>query len=309
MAKSNSSIKQLDYYRKIHEWTTHFCMRFRGLFTPRSFSPLFQNIEEYDIYLKKYCGLSIATCSVLEIGYGARPLRLIALTSMGINAIGVDLDRPILHGRLAEFSEMYARNGFERTLKSLIRHFAFDWQERAQLAKALATRGHQLRIFSDAFICKDATQLDLPSESLDLVISEDVFEHIQRDTLPVLIDRIASWLKPNAIALIRPCIFTGITGNHLSEWYPHTLNKPMQRRSEPWEHLRKKRHFANTYLNELTRAEFRSMFSRRFQIIEERVTTPNLGKPFLTNKIRDELSKYSDDELFSNNVLFVLRRR
>jgi len=56
------------------------------------------------------------------------------------------------------------------------------------------------------------------ADSLDLLISEGVFDHLQRDTLEEVVAAIARWLRPTGIALIRPNVFTGITGGHLIEW-------------------------------------------------------------------------------------------
>ncbi|SRR5713101_4399963 len=77
--------------------------------------------------------------------------------------------------------------------------------------------------------------------------------------------------------------------------------------TEPWEHLRKKRFRANVYLNELIRADYRRLFSEHFEIVDEKVTKPNLGREFLSPEVAEELKDYGDDELFSNGVLFVLR--
>ncbi len=74
-----------------------------------------------------------------------------------------------------------------------------------------------------------------------------------------------------------------------------------------WEHLRKKRHAANTYLNGMSLAGYRALFSRYFQILEETVAIPGLGAQFMTPAIREELKDYADEELFSNGVIFVLR--
>lgn len=115
------------------------------------------------------------------------------------------------------------------------------------------------------------------------------------------------WLDPSGIALIRPNIFTGICGGHLTEWFPPVVNSNMKRKSEPWEHLRKKRFQPNTFLNKLTRKEYREMFSQYFDILEERVKYPDLGKKWLNPEIRQELKVYSDEEIFSNQVLFVLK--
>jgi hypothetical protein len=70
----------------------------------------------------------------------------------------------------------------------------------------------------------------------------------------------------------------GITGGHLIEWSRWALRQPpSERHSEPWEHLRERRFNPTTYLNELTRAEYRELFGA-FEILEERVTQPALGR-------------------------------
>ena len=104
-------------------------------------------------------------------------------------------------------------------------------------------------------------------------------------------------------------IYSGISGGHQLEWYPHTIGKTMKRETEPWEHLRRDRHPANTYLNKLRRQEYRTLFEKHFEILEEREKQPDMGRDLMTPAIRDELSDYPDDELFSNNVLFVLKPR
>src|SRR5947199_184480 len=82
----------------------------------------------------------------------------------------------------------------------------------------------------------DAAAIDLPEASFDLVFSEDVFEHLEPSTLQELTARIARWLGPNGIALIRPNVWTGITGGHLVEWSRRSLvHPPARRKSEPWD--------------------------------------------------------------------------
>src|SRR5262249_16771969 len=132
-------------------------------------------------------------------------------------------------------------------------------------------------------------------------------EHIPVPSLEALVAKMARWLKPTGLALIRPDIFTGISGGHLLEWFD--LSDHRSRRSEPWEHLRKKRFRGNVYLNQLTRAHYRRLFSRHFDIIEERVADPDQGRRFYTPEVAEELKAYGEDELFSNGVQFVLRTR
>jgi len=69
------------------------------------------------------------------------------------------------------------------------------------------------------------------------------------------------------------------------------------------------RHPANTYLNKLSLADYRKLFSRHFDILQETCVRPNLGSQFMTPEIRLELNQYPDEELFSNAVIFLLRPR
>ena len=122
-------------------------------------------------------------------------------------------------------------------------------------------------------------------------------------------EHLATQISPQGLAFIRPNVFSGITGGHFPEWYSAQVDRNIPRSSEPWEHLRKRRFKANTYLNELTRADYRELFSPHFEIIEERVFEPDLGRRWLTPEAREELAAWSDEELFSNKVQFVLRRK
>jgi SAM-dependent methyltransferase len=268
------------------------------------------DLDEYDALLRRYGGPPLDDARVLEIGYGARPWRLTALQARGVDALGVDAEVPILSGSPREYLEAYRRNGIERAVKSLLRRTLFDRREDRALRDELARRGATAPIVPSAFIVSDAAELDLPEGSIDLIYSEDVFEHIAFDSLVRLLEKMASWLKPDGLALIRPNIFTGITGGHLVEWYRQSFAVPGRgRRSQPWEHLRARRWLANTYLNELSRADYRALFESHFQIAEEVVKLPDLGREFLTPEVAEELSAYGNDELFSNQVLFILRPR
>lgn len=275
-----------------------------------SFEWLVDEVTEYDAGLRDLVGMTLAEAAVFEIGFGARPHRQIALQSMGIDVRGVDAEVPVGSGRPVEFLRILHRNGFERAAKSLVRHALFDRGERRALDSELRGRGFIPRLDLARLIVSDVRDVHIEQGSLDLVISEDVFEHLRRDTLELVIGAMARWLKPTGIALIRPNVFTGITGGHLTEWSRQALREPpYERRSEPWEHLRRKRFPANTYLNELSRAGYRELFAEHFEIVEERVTQPDLGRAYFDARAQSALADWSEDELFSNQTLFVLRPR
>jgi SAM-dependent methyltransferase len=275
-----------------------------------NFDGLFEEIAEYDNLLRQFGGLTLAEAMVFEIGFGARPHRQIALQSMGIDVRGVDAEAPVIRGRPAQFVTMLRRNGVERAGKSLVRHMLFDRAEDRALERALRQRGFTPRLDPTRLIVADARVVEVEPESLDLVISEDVFEHLQRDTLAEVVAATARWLRPNGIALIRPNVYTGITGGHLIEWSRRAMRQPPpERHSEPWEHLRERRFKPNTYLNELTRTQYRELFGVHFEILEERVAQPDLGRGHFDARARAELAGWPDEELFSNQTLFVLRPR
>ncbi len=308
MKTDSNSSANIPALQKFNELNSLLLMYLRRSHKPPSMSYIFNQVEHYNQLLLQYSHQSIEKAKVFEIGFGARPNRLIALTSIGIDAYGVDLDMPLLRGTLREFIEIYKKNGTERFLKSLVRFILFDQGERRSLAQEIKNHGYELEIHENRFIVDDAANVEIQPQSLDLIFSEDVFEHISLSSLEKLIPKMAKWLKPDGLALIRPNIFTGILGGHLAEWFAHTLkNRSMPRKSEPWEHLRKKRYQANTYLNQLSRADYRNLFSSSFEILEERVKNPNLGKEYLSPEVLEELKGYTDEELFSNQVLFVLK--
>ncbi len=307
---SPSVARGLPLTRKLDEGLQLFKLYRREARSGVNFDGLFEEIEEYDAMCRQLAGVTLAEAVAFEIGFGARPHRQIVLQSMGIDVRGVDAEAPVVPGRPSQFVSMLRRNGAERAAKSLIRHVLFDRSEQRALERALLQRGLAPRLDPARLIVADARFVKIEPGSLDLVISEDVFEHLQRDTLEHVVEAMARWLRPTGIALIRPNVFTGITGGHLIEWSRRAMRqRPRERHSEPWEHLRQRRFKPNTYLNELTRAAYRELFAVHFEILEERVTQPDLGRIYLDERAREELADWSDDELFSNQTLFVLRPR
>lgn len=275
---------------------------------PLDLAPQLADVDEYDRLSRRYAGRPLAASRVLEIGYGARPWRQIAMQSMGVDVRGIDMEVPVLRGDPSELAAILRRNGPERFVKSAIRAALFDRRERGELARALRARGHAPRIDRSRFLVGDAAALELPPGSVDLVVSEDVFEHIPAAALPPLVDRMASWLPADGLALIRPNVFPGIMGGHVVEWNARSFAMGHEGRTTvPWAHLRGLRPPVNTFLNELTLRDYRKLFGRRFQILEETPRDPDLGREHLTPEVREQLADWPDDELFSNRVMFVLR--
>ena len=287
-----------------------FCLRLRGL--KNKDAELSSVLIDLDFYSAKYhamTGRKLSDARILEIGYGARPNRLLSLISMGYAATGIDLDKPILVGSLTDFLSIYRRNGFKRTLKSLVRHFVFDRHERAALSRVLKTRGARLKIDDSKFLVGDAGGFEFSPESIDFIYSEDVVEHIQKESLVSLCRNMSQALSPNGLVLISPAVFSGIAGGHLLEWYPHTLREPVQRKSEPWEHLRKRRFNADCFLNELRVHEFKQIFEEYFTVVDIININYGLGREHLTPDVKADLHSFSEEELLSHKWTFVLQKK
>jgi ubiquinone/menaquinone biosynthesis C-methylase UbiE len=303
-APSTSSVGPRE---KLREWRGYLANhRRRGETDLRGY---LADIDEYAALLEAHCGRGLAGAEVLEIGFGTRASRLAVLSAAGASAIGVDMEVPLLELKPSTLRRIQRRNGTERLAKSLARYALFDLTARRRLREALARKyGRPDLEYGRLEVC-DARDLELPDASLDLAISEDVFEHMTADSIAGTLAKLHRWLKPGAIALIRPNVFTGISGGHLAEWNVESVrDHPAPRRGAPWEHLRERRYAPNTFLNELTRADYRRCFAAAgFEILEDRSRYPELGATLLTPQLRAELSRWPDEELFSNQTLFALR--
>ena len=296
---------------KTHELVRIFFKHFRGLLNRRAVEGYTTDVEDYDRQLLRYTGRGLKNAVVLEIGYGARPNRLFITHSFGADVTGIDLDAPLITGRLTEIIDIWRRNGLERVVKSVGRFGCFDLVEPGiSCPDALRKRGIKLCFDRERLMVGDAADLVLAPESLDLVYSEDVFEHMPEQSLKRLLPNLASWIGRKGICLIRPNVFTGITGGHLTDWFSAAdVDSVRRRRAEPWEHLRRKRFSPNTFLNGIKRARYRQLFLEHFEILEENVRYPDLGKSHLTPEVAKELAEFGEDELFSNQVQFVLKAR
>ncbi|HUD23593.1 MAG TPA: hypothetical protein VMQ60_12180 [Acidobacteriaceae bacterium] len=311
MTDSKSSLKSTSSLDRIREWLALVRLSLADAGN-RDFSDLQASYLQHDQAAQKVLGRSLTACKVIEIGYGARPNRLIWFFGQGVDITGIDLDQPILRGTPGEFLRVYRKNGWERALKTVTRWFINERQlRRALLADLSRQRGKTVQLAPQRLVVGNAASEDFWARhhGANYIFSEDVFEHIPPGALQRILPIMAASMDPNGVAYVKPMVYTGICGGHHIEWYPHTLNQQRNRLTEPWEHLRKNRHPANTYLNKLSLADYRKLFSMHFDILQETCVRPNLGSQFMTPEIRQDLIQYPDEELFSNGVVFLLRPR
>lgn len=307
--KSASSGQTVPLGRKLDEGLRQFwtLVKNRNPFRPRNFDRYDRDLDEYRAVAQDLGGFALDKARIFEIGCGQRPYRLFWLRAHGLDANAIDMDKVVFRMGPREFMDSWRRNGAERTLKTALRFYLFDLAENRHFRQALSTiQGTRFDWPLEAIALGDATDpANWPEDKIDFVYSEDVFEHIPPEVLPRLCARMAAGLSAQGIAVVRPMVYTGIQGGHNVEYY--NLDPAISRTCPPWDHLRDHRYPSNTYLNRLTRADYRALFSEHFEIIDETVRDPERGRAFMTDALREELSDWSDEELFSNQLRFVLR--
>jgi hypothetical protein len=277
------------------------------------FEHIASDLEFYGRVFASETGRNLRDARILEIGYGQRPFRLMLLQSLGFDVLGVDLDQPLYRLGIGTIGAVFSTNGPLRAIKSLVRRILFDGAEYETFKDFIAKRyGRELSFDPDRMIVGDAANPAIWSRAgtpLDFVYSEDVFEHIPRNKLPTVVALMADSLSDNGLAVIKPTIFTGICGGHDLGWYPHQVESGAVARGPAWGHLTGESRPADTFLNKLTLREFRDLFEASFHIVREDRLMGDLGRRYLTPQRRQALDAFGEDELFSNAVRFVLRKK
>jgi SAM-dependent methyltransferase len=278
------------------------------------FAPYEALYAEADALARKHCGKPLTDCRVLEIGYGTRPLRMLWLWHHGVDVRGVDLDFPLLTFSPARLASMAKTNGIERAVKSAVRYLVVDRRHYRAMRDTLVERKNLKP--TDPFWGDFPSRLSVQNAAdpafwtaagkFDFVYSVDVFEHIPKPQVEAIVKAMAGALNPNGVALIRPDLFTGISGSHRPEWYKEKLGEKFLRKAEPWDHLRRNRYPANSYLNRMRLAEYDEIFAAHLTITERNPIDYGLGREYLTPEVRAELKDFSEDELLINNIDYVL---
>jgi SAM-dependent methyltransferase len=235
--------------------------------------------------------------AILEIGAGQQP---ILLTYFGVRnqAVGIDADVVPRKGRLADYVQMWRRNGSLRTLKTVIRKgLGVDANVRRELKEQLAAE----ELPSAPVFQMDASAMSFPDQSFDAIYSRAVFEHLS-DPRSVLRE-VRRVLKPGGALVILFHLYTSDSGCHDSR-----ILAGRRDHIPYWAHLRPKyRHTVreNTYLNRLRLAEWMEVFNSELPgcIVQPLNDAENLMRDALAPiRATGELSSYTDEELLTVTV-------
>jgi hypothetical protein len=232
------------------------------------------------------------------------------MRARGAKVYGIDLERPLLAADIGTVFRIAWENGAERAIKSVSRYLLYDRGERAAFETAFRCSFDDI-VTRVEFRVGDASTADawsLIPFDLDLIYSEDVFEHIPEASLGGVLKCMNAHIRQDGLILIRPNIWTGITGGHFVEWYPTNIDDPGPKRRLPWSHLTTGLGESSVYLNKMRLGAYTAEFSKWFDIIEVVNCEYGLGSDRLTEDIVDRLpTTFSRDELLTNRVLFVMK--
>lgn len=258
--------------------------------------------------VNRFGAVPLASSRVVEIGHGQRPLRLMWMSALCADARGIDIETALLKFDLLEVARIAKREGVGRALKTGVRSALFDARHYERFADAYRARfgshPHPPNLYrGDA---SDPAFWD-SMDRLDLVYSEDVFEHIPRDKIVAICELVREKLRGGGLFLPNVNVFTSITGAHMPEWFRENLGDGRRKRIPPWGHLTRDDVQPDTYLNRLRLADYREIFSKHFTIEDEIEVFPGLGDAWLSDDVAQALPDYSREELLANNRRFILR--
>jgi SAM-dependent methyltransferase len=250
-------------------------------------------------------GRRAAESTIVEIGFGARPEMAFAMTAFFKKVVAIDLDAPLLS--MADLPAIFRKNGLERGLKSACRHLLFDtrgWKAFHRTLKGKLSGYNPDRVnFVIGNAGTESTWENIGQ--VDLIFSQDVFEHIAINDLRLVMAEIRKHIAPGGFVMTTPNVYTGIGGGHDTKWYFHRVD--LNRSAGAWGHLMDSNFKTNTYLNKMTRREYCALFEETgFKVLRDEQLLGRVGEKHLTEEKRKALSAYDDYELFSNRVKFWL---
>lgn len=242
---------------------------------------------------------------VLDIGCGRRYPWTLLLHGSGAHVTGIDLDYVSTSLGLRQLGIMAKRMGIRRALKRTAREVLerpFYWRA---LRRAC---GFRLKPAELDIRQMDATHLDFPDATFDLVVSNAVFEHIA--DVPGVAKEMRRALKPGGLAYLAVHLFPSLSGGHnVPRGIPGT-DVLILGDVPPWDHLRDNRCPSKEYLNRLRESEYRAVFEKEFEILawQTQFTEPAWVRQYLTPGVRAALAAYSEEELLKRSIAIVLRK-
>lgn len=247
-------------------------------------------------------GGPIEGLDVLEIGPGQQLTRA-RYFGLANRVTVVDLDVVPSGMNPATYLKVWRTNGFGRFAKTVGRKMLLlDRAADRAWQRALEVDGFPNPRFVQADICRSAPE----RSAFDLAISWSVFEHLPDPgaALASVVDA----LRPGGVLYISIHLWTSHSGHHDIRAFTGG-----ERELPLWAHLRDETRAViqpSAWCNEWRLAQWRELFGERCPgYVEYR---ENYGEDWLrealTPAIREQLSDYTDEELFTIDALYAWRK-
>jgi len=246
-------------------------------------------------------GVDVSSARLFEIGCGCYYPYVMLFASTGAWAVGSDVEELQRPGaRSARYRAYGRRSGPARA----VLQFGFDVCRQATYYTALRrSAGVRLRGKRVRLLRADGARIPLRDSVVDACISSAAFEHVA--DVPGTVREMARVLKPGGLADIEIHLFPSLTGGHEFELANH---KPLPAGFPAWRHLWDTAWQAPVPLNRWRERDYLAAFESTFDIVERTVTSTH-GADYLTDDVRRRVSQYSQDELITESVVYVLRKR
>lgn len=237
---------------------------------------------------------------VLDVGCGKTMWLTLLLHSLGARSTGVDTEWVEPGMRPAKYLRMMRANGTERALRTLVWDALYARPFYRELAAAcdfpLRMDGLDARSMS-------VTELEFDDNTFDVVVSHEVFEHLQ--DVEAALEEVRRVLKPTGITYIYTHNYTSISGGHHLAWkYPDIEPSSTV---PPWDHLRDNLYpDIPSWINRWREHRYREAFERHFAILDW-THSEQEGQSLLTREIRMELAEYSRAELLTKGFIAIAR--
>ena len=240
--------------------------------------------------------------SILDVGCGKMYSfsRLMSRNGHIVTALDTQYVSPYIW----KYFAMFYYDGIRIAMKSFLRDVLFSTELKGMLKSASPCNTKSSKI---TFVRASAEDMPFPDNHFDIVFSRNAFEHIP--SVEKAISECARVVKPNGIIYISVHPYTSISGSHHPRWFHPDSDPPKD--IPPWFHLRdncKKFEWPLDYaLNKYSSADYRNIFAGYVDILQE-YSDKIEGERFLTEKIRQELKQFSEEELLTTTKTFLARK-
>jgi SAM-dependent methyltransferase len=299
MTKSYSSLRS-GFFQRSNEL---FNLYLRHQKLGRDVSGFLRRMSDMEALAERVTGVRMRDLQALDVGCGQqmKQAQYLALFN-SVTAIDQSF---IPQGGFMDYVKLARTNGFIRAAKSAGRKvLGIDRTFQRELRKNFPdARPKPIRVMQ-----MDATKLEFPDHSFDLVYSFSVFEHIP-DPSDVVRD-VLRVLKPGGVAYLGVHLYTSDSGCHDARILAGNRGTlPL------WAHLRKSTKplvQPNSFLNEWRLAKYEEMFTRLIPGVTLHKFQRDIAeqKPAIADIRRagDFIEDYSDEELLTDELVAVWKK-